>query len=76
MSDKLKIMQTRIADGVVKDVDGIELYCASIGYPDLKALPTGGEFRSGCDCEQPELVEPAFRDYVSKAEFVAHAEAA
>ncbi|HIA54022.1 MAG TPA: hypothetical protein EYN91_18350 [Candidatus Melainabacteria bacterium] len=75
MSDKLKIMQTHIGEGV-GHVDKIDPYWASIGYPELKALPTDEEVRSGCDCDQPDLDESAFRDYVSKAELVACAETA
>ena len=68
MSEKLKIMQIQISDEGFENVD---LYCASIGYPDLKTLPTIAAFRHQCDNEQPRLDGSAFRDYVSKAEYVA-----
>ena len=69
MSDKLKIMQTRTTgDHNFKEVD---LFCASIGYADLKALPDCSRASACVSSEQPELDEFAFSDYVSKAEFIA-----
>lgn len=68
MSDKLKIMQTRIDDN--HNSKSIEPYSASIGYPDLKSLPNK-EGHANCH-GQPELDESAFRDYVSKTEYLLH----
>lgn len=67
MSDKLKIMQMRIT--TVETNDAGDLFCESIGYPELK-LP----LNSGCNAlcyydEQPVLDDSVFADYVSKAEF-------
>lgn len=68
MSDKLKSMQeASITESNV--IQSMDLYCASIGYPDLKVGIGRSSNASNYNSEQPELDESAFRDYVSKAEF-------
>ena len=70
MSDKLKIAQSSIS-GNQEEVD-LHLYCASIGYPELKTTHNGTGLISALDCEQPELDESAFRDYATKEDYLAH----
>lgn len=67
MSDKLKIMQTRIA--TTSSNDEGDLFCASIGYPDLKLPANVLHDARGFSDEQPIIDDSAFKDYVSKAEF-------
>lgn len=67
MSDKLKIMQTRIA--TTSSNDEGDLFCASIGYPDLKLPASVINDARGFSDEQPIIDDSAFKDYVSKAEF-------
>lgn len=67
MSDKLKIMQTPIATKSSND-EG-DLFCTSIGYPDLKLPASVINDARGFGNEQPIIDDSAFKDYVSKAEF-------
>lgn len=67
MSDKLKSMQTSITSLITND-EG-DLFCASIGYPELR-LPANLVCNAPrCTDEQPILDDSAFTDYASKAEF-------
>lgn len=67
MSDKLKIMQTRIA--TTSSNDEGDLFCASIGYPGLKLPTNAADHAHRFTDEQPIIDDSAFNDYVSKAEF-------
>lgn len=69
MSDKLKLMQSRLDEE--QESEDNNLYSASIGYPNLKALLNSSNVNLKFDCEQPQLDIFAFHNYVSKAEYVA-----
>lgn len=68
MSDKLKIMQTQIADNA--HTEETDLFSVSIGYPDLTAPSKCTEVHQP-ECKQPELDESALCDHVSKAKYLA-----
>ena len=65
MSDKLKIVQTRICS---QETGATDLYCASIGYPALKTFAGEGGHANLYDCEQPEVDESEFDRLVQAAE--------
>ncbi len=65
MSDKLKTVQARICS---QETVGSNYYCASIGYPDLKNLPSEESHANGHDCDQPEVDEAEFDRLVQAAE--------
>lgn len=55
MSDKLKIMQSQTG---LTDADAAQdLYCASIGYPELGSIPNLIVVGPFCEGEQPFIEE-------------------
>jgi hypothetical protein len=65
MSDKLKIVQTRICS---QETGAKDLYFASIGYPDLKTIVSEEGHANLYDCHQPEIDESEFDRLVQAAE--------
>ena len=64
MSDKLKVMQTHITDD--ENSEDRDLCSASIGYPDLKTVPSNETKSHGVD--QPEIDECEFDRLVEASE--------
>jgi hypothetical protein len=64
MSDKLKTMQPN--DSIAEESE--DLYCASIGYPELRVQSNAIDASNRQCAEQPLFYGNPFAEYVSKTE--------